>query len=86
MRLLPTFEWHNATLQSSTPASEHLATYSASELAQRGRQANRAIQSAGNKLWEWFSFGRYGTGGYDVRNQASSQLDLLAFSLLAGPS
>lgn len=25
----------------------------------------------GNKLWEWFSFGRYGTGGYDVRQQVS---------------
>ncbi|KAK9834460.1 hypothetical protein WJX74_002175 [Apatococcus lobatus] len=23
----------------------------------------------GNKLWEWASFGRYGTGGYDVRKQ-----------------
>lgn len=26
---------------------------------------------AGNKLWEWVSFGRYGTGGYDVRQQVS---------------
>ena len=25
---------------------------------------------AGNKLWEWASFGRYGTGGFDVRQQA----------------
>ncbi|KAK9803831.1 hypothetical protein WJX73_004943 [Symbiochloris irregularis] len=23
----------------------------------------------GNRLWEWFSFGRYGVGGYDVRQQ-----------------
>lgn len=23
----------------------------------------------GNRLWEWFSFGRYGTGGYDVKEQ-----------------
>jgi len=29
---------------------------------------------AGNKLWEWVSFGRYGTGGYDVRKQARFRL------------
>ena len=23
----------------------------------------------GNRLWEWFSVGRYGLGGYDVKTQ-----------------
>lgn len=35
------------------------------------RLANCSAVPAGNKLWEWVSFGRYGTGGYDVRQQVS---------------
>lgn len=27
------------------------------------------FSGAGNKLWEWASFGRYGTGGFDVHHQ-----------------
>ena len=25
--------------------------------------------AAGNRLWEWYSVGRYGTAGYDVKAQ-----------------
>ena len=31
----------------------------------RGTLAN----DAGNRLWEWFGFGRYGLDGYDARHQ-----------------
>ena len=27
------------------------------------------MQHAGNRLWEWWSVGRYGTAGYDVKQQ-----------------
>ena len=27
------------------------------------------VRRAGNRLWEWFSVGRYGLGGYDVKGQ-----------------
>lgn len=33
------------------------------------RLVNCSAVHAGNKLWEWVSFGKYGTGGYDVRQQ-----------------
>lgn len=35
----------------------------------KDRHIERVHLHAGNKLWEWVSFGRYGTGGYDVRKQ-----------------
>lgn len=28
-----------------------------------------AMWMTGNRLWEWWSVGRYGTGGYDFKNQ-----------------
>ena len=28
-----------------------------------------ATWMTGNRLWEWWSVGRYGTGGYDFKNQ-----------------
>lgn len=27
------------------------------------------MHHAGNRLWEWWSVGRYGTAGYDVKQQ-----------------
>ena len=29
----------------------------------------RGPLAAGNQLWEWYSVGRYGTAGYDVKAQ-----------------
>lgn len=32
-------------------------------------RAQHAQLAAGNRLWEWYSVGRYGTAGYDVKAQ-----------------
>jgi hypothetical protein len=37
---------------------------------QRQSPSDRSAACSGNKLWEWFSLGHYGLGGYDAKAQS----------------